>query len=157
MPELTISPEKVAFLIEKAREFDVKEADTDPDSGSNAVDDGMVDVLEDNGRDPVQRELTGFIGALNEDEQLDLVTLTWLGRGEGGIDEWDDLRSRAIEARGEYRDAPAETVRYLLGEPLLGDLLADGLDAFGVDWTEGRISADSSSESERSQDDPVRS
>jgi hypothetical protein len=157
MPELTISPEKVAFLIEKAREFDVKEADTDPDSGSNAVDDGMVDVLEDNGRDPVQRELTGFIGALNEDEQLDLVTLTWLGRGEGGIDEWDDLRSRAIEARGEYRDAPAETVRYLLGEPLLGDLLADGLDAFGVDWTEGRISADSSSESERSRDDPVRS
>src|SRR5262249_20547081 len=72
MPELTISPEKVAFLIEKAREFDVKEMDTDPDSGSNAADDGMVDVLEDNGRDPVQRELTGFIGALNEDEQLDL-------------------------------------------------------------------------------------
>ena len=26
MPELTISPEKVGFLIEKAREFDVKEA-----------------------------------------------------------------------------------------------------------------------------------
>jgi hypothetical protein len=113
-------------------------------------------VLEDNGRDPVQRELTGFIGALNEDEQLDLVTLTWLGRGEGGIDEWDDLRSRAIETRGQYRDAPGETVRYLLGEPLLGDLLADGLDAFGVDWTEGRTSADSSSESERSEDDPVR-
>jgi hypothetical protein len=156
MPELTISPEKVAFLIEKAREFDVKETDTDPDSGSNPADDGMVDVLEDNGRDPVQRELTGFIGALNEDEQLDLVTLTWLGRGEGGIDEWDDLRSRAIETRGQYRDAPGETVRYLLGEPLLGDLLADGLDAFGVDWTEGRTSADSSSESERSEDDPVR-
>jgi hypothetical protein len=157
MPELTISPEKVAFLIEKAREYDVKETDTDPDSGSNAADDGMVDVLEDNGRDPVQRELTGFIGALNEDEQLDLVTLTWLGRGEGGVDEWDDLRSRAIETRGQYQDAPTETVRYLLGEPLLGDLLADGLDAFGVDWTEGRTSADSSSESERSEDDPVRS
>jgi len=145
LPELTISPEKVAFLIEKARAFDVKETDTDPDSGSNAADDGMVDVLEDNGRDPVQSELTGFIGALNEDEQLDLVTLTWLGRGEGGIDEWDDLRGRAIEARGQYRDAPTETVRYLLGEPLLGDLLADGLDAFGVDWTEGRTPADSSS------------
>ncbi len=65
MPELTISPEKVAFLIQKAREFDVKETDTDPDSGSNATDDGMVDVLEDNGHDPVQHELTSFIGALN--------------------------------------------------------------------------------------------
>ena len=45
MPELTISAEKVAFLIEKAREFDVKEAVTDPDSGSNAADDEMIDVL----------------------------------------------------------------------------------------------------------------
>ena len=32
MPELTISPEKVGFLIEKARQFDVKEAASDPDS-----------------------------------------------------------------------------------------------------------------------------
>ena len=33
MPELTISAEKVAFIIEKAREFDVKEGASDPDSG----------------------------------------------------------------------------------------------------------------------------
>jgi len=156
MPELTISPEKVTFLIEKAREFDVKEMDSDPDSGSNAADDGMIDVLADNGRDPVQRELTGFITALNEDEQLDLVALMWIGRGEGGVDDWDELRGRAIEARGVYQDAPAETVRYLLGEPLLGDLLADGLDAFGIDWTDETTSADSSSPSERSEDRPVR-
>ena len=32
MPELMISPEKVGFLIEKARQFDVKEAASDPDS-----------------------------------------------------------------------------------------------------------------------------
>ena len=60
MPELTISAEKVAFLIEKAREFDVKEAASDPDSGSNAADDDMIDVLEDNGKDPVVREITGL-------------------------------------------------------------------------------------------------
>ena len=35
MPELMISSEKVGFLIEKARQFDVKEAASDPDSGSN--------------------------------------------------------------------------------------------------------------------------
>ena len=45
MPDLAISPEKVGFLIAKAREFDVKEASTDPDSGSNGADDDMVDVL----------------------------------------------------------------------------------------------------------------
>jgi len=61
MPELMISREKVAFPIEKAREFDAKELEADPDSGSNGADDEMIDVLTDNGRDPVQRELTGFI------------------------------------------------------------------------------------------------
>jgi hypothetical protein len=146
MPELTISPEKVAFLIEKAREFDVKDMDSDPDSGSNGADDEMIDVLEDNGRDPVVHELTGFINALTEDEQLDLIALMRLGRGDGTIEEWQDLRREAADAR----DGGA--ARYLLGEPMLGDLLADGLDAFGIDWTDETTSADSSSPSERSED-----
>ncbi len=156
MPELTISAEKVAFLIEKAREFDVKEAASDPDSGSNAADDDMIDVLEDNGGDPVVQELTSFISAMNEDEQLDLVALTWLGRGDGTIDEWNELRARAIDARASYSRPSPETVRYLLGEPLLGDLLADGLDAFGISWTDGQISADSSSPSQRDEDERIR-
>ena len=149
MPELSISPEKLAFIIEKAREFDVKEGSSDLDSGSNAADDGMIDVLEDNGRDPVVRELSGFIRALNEDEQVDLVALMWLGRGDGGIEDWDELRASAMEARGEYDNPRRETTQYLLGEPMLGDLLADGLEEFGVDWTDERITPDSSSESER--------
>ncbi|MDU2924989.1 DUF3775 domain-containing protein, partial [Bradyrhizobium sp.] len=88
MPELAISPEKVAFLIEKAREFDVKDQASDVDSGSNAVDDDMIDVLEDTGDDPVVREITGFINAMSEDEQTDLVALMRLGRGDGDIEEW---------------------------------------------------------------------
>ena len=149
MPELMISPEKVAFLIEKAREFDVKELDSDPYSGSNGADDEMVDVLEDNGRDPVMRELTGFIGALTEDEQIDLVALMRLGRGDGTIEEWRDLRREAADGRN---DGGGATASYLLGEPMLGDLLAEGLAAFGIDWTDEMTSADSSSPSERSED-----
>jgi len=156
MPDLAISAEKVAFLIEKAREFDVKEMDADPDSGSNPSDDDAIDVLEDNGGDPVGAELGSFIRTLNEDEQVDLVALMWLGRGEGTIDEWDELRSRAVEARSEYSNARSETARYLLGEPMLGDFLADGLDAFGIDWTDEETSADSSSPSERSEDGRIR-
>jgi hypothetical protein len=34
-PSLSITPEKVCFFILKAREFDVKDVVTDPDSGSN--------------------------------------------------------------------------------------------------------------------------
>ncbi|RTE90303.1 DUF3775 domain-containing protein [Bradyrhizobium sp. LVM 105] len=156
MPELAISADKVAFIIEKAREFDVKEGDSDPDSGSNPSDDDALDVLEDDGSDPVVQELGSFMIALNEDEQLDLVALTWLGRGDGTIDDWDDLRARAAEARTEYRSPRRETVHYLLGEPMLGDLLADGLDAFGIDWSDERTTADSSAPSQQDEDEPTK-
>jgi Protein of unknown function (DUF3775) len=143
MPELSISTDKVGFLIEKAREFDVKEAASDPDSGSNAADDEMLDVLEDDGNDPVELEIRGFIRALSEDEQIDLVALMRLGRGDRTIEEWDELRR---EAADQYN---GRTARYLLGEPMLGDLLADGLAQFDRPWSDERTSADSSSESER--------
>ena len=122
MLDLAISPEKVGFLIAKAREFDVKEGSTDPDSGSNGADDNMVDVLTDNGDDAVVREMTGFIDALTEDEQVDLVALMRLGRGDGSIGEWKDLRRKSAEERN------GRTASYLLGEPLLSHFLAEGLD-----------------------------
>src|SRR5258708_13215974 len=83
MPNLAISAEDVGFLIVKAREFDVKEANSDPDSGSNATDDNMIDVLEDNGSDPVASEIPGFINALSDDEQPALIALIRLARPAG--------------------------------------------------------------------------
>jgi len=157
MAELSISPEKIAFIIEKAREFDVKDAASDPDSGSNPADDDEIDVLEDDGSDPVAGELGSFIRALNEDEQIDLVALMWLGRGDGTIEEWDDLRARASEARSEYPSPRRETVQYLLGEPMLGDLLADGLEAFDASWADEHTTPDKSSPSERDEDESTRS
>jgi len=125
-PELAISPDKVRFVIVKARQFDAKEADSDPDDASNATDDGMSDVLEDKpAEDAVRQELTSFINGLDEEEQINLVALAWLGRGTFGSDEWDE----AIDtARNEHNN---RTAQYLLGLPLLGDYLADGLEAFG--------------------------
>ena len=49
----------------------------------------MVTVLEDHPDDPVVAELAGFINALTDDEQIDLVTLAWLGRGDGTLAEWE--------------------------------------------------------------------
>ena len=132
MPELAISTEKVGFLIEKMREFDVKEGVSDPDSGSNGADDKMVDVLEDDGDDPVVREIAGFISAMTEDEQIDLVALMRLGRGDGTIEEWEDLRREAADGRNN------RTASYLLGEPLVSDYLAEGLQAFGLTWSDER-------------------
>jgi hypothetical protein len=132
MPELAISTDKIGFLIEKAREFDVKDDAVDVDSGSNGADDNMIDVLEDDGNDPVVQEITDFINAMSEDEQIDLVALMRLGRGDGDIDEWDDLRREAAEGRS------TPTASYLLGEPLVSDYLAEGLEAFGLSWSEER-------------------
>jgi Protein of unknown function (DUF3775) len=133
MPELAISAEKVSFLIEKTREYDVKEAASDPDSGSNGADDNMIDVLEDNGDDPVAREITGFINAMSEDEQVDLIALMRLGRGDGTIEEWNELRRETAD------DDRRRTASTLLGEPLVSDYLAEGLQAFGLTWADERI------------------
>jgi hypothetical protein len=126
MPELSISAEKVCFLVFKARGFDAKDVVTEPDDGSNAADDNMASVLEDHGDDPVRREIAGFIRSLSVDEQVDLVALTWLGRGDGTIADWDSLRNEAARAHNN------RTASYLLGEPLLGDFLAEGLAAFDI-------------------------
>ena len=129
LPELGVAPEKVRFVIVKARQFDAKEADSDPDEGSDAIDDGMADVLEDDPEnDAVQQELIAFINGMDVDEQINLVALAWLGRGTYGIDEWQEALDTA---RAEHNK---RTAQYLLGLPLLGDYLADGLEAFGESY-----------------------
>src|SRR5260370_36705762 len=126
MPELAISAEKVGYLIEKTREFDVKEGTSDSDSGSNGADDNMIDVFEENGDDPVVREITGFINAMTEDEQIDLVALMRLGRGDGRLGERDGLR------RGARDRDKRHTAGYQPGEPHVTDSLPAGLAASGL-------------------------
>ena len=125
LPTLTISPEKAFFIVAMARQFDAKDGVTDPESGSNGSDDGMRSVLEDRKDDPVRAELVSFIHYLNEDEQIDLVALCWLGRGDGGIENWDELRAEAARAHNK------RTASYLLGMPLLSDHLEEALSIFG--------------------------
>ena len=123
--ELQISPEKVCFVVIKAREFDVKDAVTEPDPGSNPSDDQMAAVLEDHADDPVVEELSSFIGAMSEDEQIDLVAMAWLGRGDYTADDWPSVRDEAARARNQ------NTAAYLLGMPMLGDFLEEGLSLLG--------------------------
>jgi hypothetical protein len=128
LPALAISTEKVCFVIIKAREFDAKDIVTEPDTGSNPSDDKMIEVLEDHGDDPVVEELTTFISSLSEDEQIDLVTLAWLGRDDNTIDDWQALREEAARA---HSTRTTHTANYLLGMPLVGDYLEEGLSLFG--------------------------
>jgi hypothetical protein len=72
--------------------------------------------------------LIAFINGMDVEEQINLVALAWLGRGTYGIDEWQEALDTA---RAEHNK---RTAQYLLGLPLLGDYLADGLEAFGESY-----------------------
>jgi hypothetical protein len=123
---LTITPETVRYIIALAHRFDVKDVVTEPDPGSNAADDDMRSVLEDHSDDAVGAIMVRAIRDLNQDEQIDLVALTWLGRGDSGFETWHDLRA---EAARDYN--PRTTVRYLMETPLLADYLTEALAQFG--------------------------
>ena len=130
---LTISPEKVCFIIIKAREFDAKDEVSEPDPGSNPADDREMAVLEDHEDDPVLEELTSLINSLSEDEQIDLVALAWLGRDDYSANDWAAVRQEAARAHNE------RTASYLLGTPLLGDFLEEGLSMLGYSCEEFEI------------------
>lgn len=122
---LEIDPSTVAFLIAKARAFDAKVAPADRDEVSQPGEDEDHDALEDYGDDPVAEEIRAVINDLNVDEQVELVAMTWVGRGDFAVEEWDE----AMEAARERR--VGSTSKYLLGMPLLGDMLEEGFVALG--------------------------
>jgi hypothetical protein len=118
--ELEIDPSKVEEIIQKARIFDAKEELSDPQSGSNATDDDMRDILEDIADDPTYQELLEMIRNLDEDEQIRVVALAWVGRGTFEASEWKDALKQARAAHNN------RTAEYLVGLPLLGDYLEEG-------------------------------
>lgn len=130
---LSISPEQVCFLIIKAREFDAKDVVTEPDPASNPSDDRDAAVLEDHRDDPVVQEIADFVNALSEDQQIDLVTPTWLGRDDYTADDWPTVREEAARAHNR------RTAVYLLGIPMVGDFLEEGLSMMGYSCEEFEI------------------
>jgi len=123
VPNLSISPEKVFFIVAKARQSDSKA--TESDLVSDLSDDDVVYGLEDHSKGTDRSELSGFIRGLNIDEQIDLVALMWLGRGDGDLENWRDLREEASRAHNN------RTASYLIGTPMLADYLEEALSQFG--------------------------
>jgi uncharacterized protein DUF3775 len=122
MAGLEISSTKVGFVILKARELGAKVGAWDDGATS---DQDAESILEDFSDDSTLAELREFIHDLNEDEQVSLVALAWIGRGSFSPEELDD----ALEtARAEHN---ARTHDYLLGMPLLSDYLEEALDKLG--------------------------
>jgi len=128
--------EQLAYIVEKAREFDAEVAPVDSDSGSNPSDDNDVAILEATGDNPTDQELVAALDALDDEQRIEILALMWLGRGDFGRDEWHEALVQAREVHNE-----AETA-YLVGTPLLADYLEEGLNALGYsleDYETGRL------------------
>lgn len=122
---LEIAPEKVAHIIIKAREYDVKVGAWDASADEGEAGEDPESILQDFSSDPTRTELASFIAGLNEDEKAHLVALTWIGRGTFEPEELDEAVRTAREERTN------STSRYLLGIPLLADYLEEGLEKLG--------------------------
>ena len=121
-PELAIPLETLCFIIMKARQFDAKEAATEPDPGSNPTDDENAAILQDQADDPVQVRIDiAHLGPFRRrtDRPRNLM---WLGRDDYGLGDWPSVRAQAVDAHNKH------TAEYLTGDPLLADHLAASLD-----------------------------
>jgi Protein of unknown function (DUF3775) len=125
-PSMLATPlDQLAYIIEKAREFDAQTAPVDSDSGSNPSDDNNVAILEGSADNPARQELVAALDALDEDQRIEILALMWLGRGDFDRSEWRDALAQAREIHNA-----AET-QYLVGTPLLADYLGEGIAALG--------------------------
>ncbi|MEQ3625885.1 MAG: DUF3775 domain-containing protein [Celeribacter sp.] len=75
---------------------------------------------------PDNRQLRNYVASLNEDEQVSLVAVTWIGRESFDADEAED----AMRTAREEMTPPVDG--YLARIPNLADYLEDGMDALGI-------------------------
>jgi hypothetical protein len=125
MPELRISTEKVCDFIEAAREVAGKVPSTAGDHTTTGDDSKLVTIEDYPGEDDRRQQMVEFVGGLNIDEQIDLLALIMLGRGDYDIAEWDIA---VAEAQGRIA---ARDPDFMIGDAALPEYLGDGLEAFG--------------------------
>jgi Protein of unknown function (DUF3775) len=123
--DLGISLETVATVVDHARAVQTKEG-VDPEQLDEDAD-SEATLLQDDPDDLTEASLVEFIDELNEDEQAALIALAWVGRGDYGPEEWEEAVRLAAE-RNQGRDAGT----YLVNMEMIGDLLAEGVAAFGL-------------------------
>ena len=119
--EVELNTETIEFLIDKAHEFHSRDDVVFDDEPEIANEDWSRQVTADYGGDPYYQELRNVIDDLEPDQQVSLVALMWVGRGDFSADEWYDALAQAGERWTEH------TADYLIGTALLADYLGEGL------------------------------
>lgn len=123
---LNISVRKLAHVIVRAREFDVKVGRWDGPGDTADAD----SILENRPGDATEGELRSFIRSMNDDEKASLVAVMWIGRDTFGPEDLEEAKRIARQ------EATTPTEDYLLGVPLLSDYLEDGMEKLGISATD---------------------
>lgn len=97
----------------------------DEDSGSNPSDDAEWDVLEASADNPTYQELVDALNGLSDPERIELLALTWLGRGDYSKEEWLGALKEASRVHDEKETA------YLIGTPILAFYIEEALSQLG--------------------------
>jgi hypothetical protein len=128
-PALSIPVDTVYFIIDKLREYDSRDMLAEPVEDPRPLESEDVDVLREQENEyrnaTVLQELHSVIDDLPEDQQVDLVALTWLGRDNCSATDWRSIREEAAQAHN------ARTADYLLGMSMASDFLEEGLSTLG--------------------------
>lgn len=122
MTEIDLNRDIVQFIIDKAHEFHARDDVTFAEEPEIADEFWSSQVVADFGGDTYYQELKGTINDLEPDQQISLVALMWLGRGDFSIAEWQEALQNAAESWNDH------TADYLIGTSLLADYLAEGLE-----------------------------
>ncbi|GJE56182.1 MULTISPECIES: DUF3775 domain-containing protein [Methylobacterium] len=125
---MDLAVDTVTEIVLRLRAVEVKEGPTDPDSGSNPIDDGATDVLTSGTEDATETEVRGMIRGLDDDRRAELLALLYIGRGDMDAQDWDG----AVAFAREREAAGDGAVKELLRTPDAGNLLEEGLDALGI-------------------------
>ncbi|MBT8079720.1 MAG: DUF3775 domain-containing protein [Gammaproteobacteria bacterium] len=124
MQELELNRDTVNFIIDKAHEFHGREDVTFPAEPLTANLSTARQLMQNHGGDPYYQELKNIIEDLEPDQQISLVSLMWIGRGDYSVDEFGDALGHAADSWNDH------TADYLIGTSLLADYLAEGLEQF---------------------------
>ena len=122
---IAVNPNIIGNIITMAREFHVKEQVSIPETPLSPTSDWATQVLADHQDDPTYNQLKAIIDDLEPDQQVCIVAVMWLGRGDFTIEEWDNALQHAGDSWNE------NTANYLLGHPLLSNYLEEGLSLLG--------------------------
>ena len=127
MPEIDLNREIIQEIIEHAREFQAKEGVVFPENPEELSEDDFMQILADHENDLTYTEVKQVINGLEKDQQIMLVAIMYLGRGDFSLEEWEDCVAEASNGWTSH------TAEYLLSKPQIADFLENGLELLGYE------------------------